>query len=124
MRGPSQDGTSRETGLPSSWGARCLDGTAVVPAAAKASDLEAFRPQGRGRGFGGGREGRPIVTVSCSKMDTQNVVWKLPLPAYSGSTPIIWGNTIFLNMATASNTGELTVIVPVATMISGLSPYR
>ena len=40
-------------------------------------------------------------------MDTQNVAWKLPLPAYSGSTPIIWGNTIFLNMATAANTGAL-----------------
>ena len=107
-RGPLQDGTSRETGLPSSWGARCLDGTAVVPASAKASDLEAFAPQGRGRGrFGGGLEGRPVLTVSCSKMDTQNVAWNLPLPAYSGSTPIIWGNTIFLNMATASNTGEL-----------------
>ena len=104
-RGPSQDGVSRETGLPSSWGAKCLDGTGVQPVAAQASDPAAVQPQGRGRG--GGREGRPIVQVSCSKMDTQNVAWKLPLPAYSGSTPIIWGNTIFLNMATASNTGAL-----------------
>ena len=104
-RGPSQDGVSRETGLPSSWGAKCLDGTGVQPAAAQASDPAAVQPQGRGRG--GGREGRPIVHVSCSKMDTQNVAWKLPLPAYSGSTPIIWGNTIFLNMATAANTGAL-----------------
>ena len=104
-RGPSQDGVSRETGLPSSWGAKCLDGAGLQPAAAHASDLAAVQPQGRGRG--GGREGRPIVTVSCSKMDTQNVAWKLPLPAYSGSTPIIWGNTIFLNMATAANTGAL-----------------
>ena len=104
-RGPSQDGVSRETGLPSSWGAKCLDGTGARPAAADASDPAAGQPQGRGRG--GGREGRPIVHVSCSKMDTQNVAWKLPLPAYSGSTPIIWGNTIFLNMATAANTGAL-----------------
>jgi outer membrane protein assembly factor BamB len=35
------------------------------------------------------------------------VAWKLPLPAYSGSTPIIWGNTILLNVATGANTGEL-----------------
>ena len=104
-RGPSQDGVSRETGLPSSWGAKCLDGTGVQPTAAHGSDLAAVQPQGRGRG--GGREGRPIVHVSCSKMDTQNVAWKLPLPAYSGSTPIIWGNTIFLNIATAANTGAL-----------------
>jgi outer membrane protein assembly factor BamB len=38
---------------------------------------------------------------------TENVAWKLALPAYSGSTPIIWGDTIFLNMATANGTGDL-----------------
>ena len=38
---------------------------------------------------------------------TENVAWKLPLPAYSGSTPIIWGDLIFLNMATASSSGSL-----------------
>jgi outer membrane protein assembly factor BamB len=38
---------------------------------------------------------------------TENVAWKLELPAYSGSTPIIWGDTIFLNMATASASGDL-----------------
>src|SRR6185436_14503554 len=29
------------------------------------------------------------------------------LPAYSGSTPIIWGDLVFLNVATASATGQL-----------------
>lgn len=29
----------------------------------------------------------------------ENVTWKLPMPAWSGSTPIIWGETIFLNVA-------------------------
>jgi len=38
---------------------------------------------------------------------TEGVAWKMPLPAYSGSTPIIWGDTIFLNMATANGTGDL-----------------
>jgi outer membrane protein assembly factor BamB len=38
---------------------------------------------------------------------TENVAWKLPLPAYSGSTPIVWGDLIFLNVATARATGEL-----------------
>ena len=38
---------------------------------------------------------------------TEGVAWKLALPAYSGSTPIIWGDTIFLNMATANGTGDL-----------------
>ncbi|HZN12350.1 MAG TPA: PQQ-binding-like beta-propeller repeat protein [Blastocatellia bacterium] len=30
---------------------------------------------------------------------TENVTWKLQLPAWSGSTPIIWGDAIFLNVA-------------------------
>lgn len=30
---------------------------------------------------------------------TENVAWKLALPDFSGSTPIIWGNRIFLNVA-------------------------
>jgi outer membrane protein assembly factor BamB len=39
------------------------------------------------------------------------VAWKLPLPAYSGSTPIVWGDRIFLNVATAANRGELELWV-------------
>jgi outer membrane protein assembly factor BamB len=30
---------------------------------------------------------------------TENIDWTLPLPAWSGSTPIIWGDYIFLNVA-------------------------
>jgi outer membrane protein assembly factor BamB len=30
---------------------------------------------------------------------TDNIAWKLPLPTWSGSTPIIWGEHIFLNVA-------------------------
>jgi outer membrane protein assembly factor BamB len=29
----------------------------------------------------------------------ENITWKLPLPAWSGSTPIVWGDRIFLNVA-------------------------
>ncbi len=29
------------------------------------------------------------------------VIWKLPMPAMSGSTPIVWGDRIFLNVADA-----------------------
>ena len=38
---------------------------------------------------------------------TENVAWKLPLPAFSGSTPIIWNDTIFLNIATERATGHI-----------------
>jgi len=34
---------------------------------------------------------------------TQNVTWKLALPAWSGSTPIVWGDRIFLNVADQNN---------------------
>jgi outer membrane protein assembly factor BamB len=30
---------------------------------------------------------------------TENITWKLALPAWSGSTPIVWNNHIFLNVA-------------------------
>ena len=33
---------------------------------------------------------------------TENIVWKLGLPAWSGSTPIVWGDRIFLNVAEGS----------------------
>ena len=96
-RGPARDGSSAEVGLPVSWGATCKAGAGAKPAQAA--------PQGRG-GFGFG-EGRPITPLACTDFDTTNVAWRLPLPAYSGSTPIIWGDTIFLNVATGANDGIL-----------------
>jgi outer membrane protein assembly factor BamB len=33
----------------------------------------------------------------------QNVVWKLAMPSWSGSTPIIWRDSIFLNVAEGGN---------------------
>jgi outer membrane protein assembly factor BamB len=30
---------------------------------------------------------------------SENITWSLPLPAWSGSTPIVWGDRIFLNVA-------------------------
>ena len=33
----------------------------------------------------------------------ENISWKLPMPQWSGSTPIIWGEHIFLNVATDAN---------------------
>jgi outer membrane protein assembly factor BamB len=30
---------------------------------------------------------------------TENIAWKLEMPARSGATPIVWGNSVFLNVA-------------------------
>lgn len=37
----------------------------------------------------------------------ENITWKLDLPSFSGSTPIIWRETIFINVAEAHETGDL-----------------
>src|SRR3954452_15036951 len=34
---------------------------------------------------------------------TSNIAWKLPLPEWSGATPIVWGDSIFLNVADGSS---------------------
>ncbi len=33
----------------------------------------------------------------------ENIAWKVPMPGYSGSTPIIWRDRIFLNVADGDN---------------------
>ncbi|MEY4635301.1 MAG: hypothetical protein RJA55_1099, partial [Acidobacteriota bacterium] len=112
-RGPSHDGVSTEKGLPDTWSATCADKPATGEAGPggpfAAEEVETVQRGGQrpGRGGGGNFEGRPIVPTVCASIATTNVAWKLPLPAYSGSTPIIWGETIFLNVATATNSGVL-----------------
>lgn len=107
-RGPTHDGVSTEKGLPVTWSAVCAGVPTGDDAAGGpfASD-EVSGAQRPRRPDGQNFEGRPIVPTVCASVETRNVAWKLPLPAYSGSTPIIWGDTIFLNVATGSNTGEL-----------------
>jgi outer membrane protein assembly factor BamB len=53
-------------------------------------------PQWRGPSLNGvsGERNLPIKWST-----TENVAWKLQLPAWSGSTPIVWGDRIFLNVA-------------------------
>jgi outer membrane protein assembly factor BamB len=34
---------------------------------------------------------------------TENIAWKVPLPAWSGATPIVWSDRIFLNVAETGN---------------------
>jgi len=107
-RGPTHDGVSTEKGLPDTWSAACAatpTGDAGI-GGPLAPDVAAAVPRGQRPG-GGNVEGRPIVPTVCANIETKNVAWKLPLPAFSGSTPIIWGDTIFLNIATATNTGVL-----------------
>jgi outer membrane protein assembly factor BamB len=53
-------------------------------------------PQWRGPALNGisGERGLPVRWST-----TEQITWKLALPAWSGSTPIVWGDRIFLNVA-------------------------
>ncbi|MDX2151594.1 MAG: PQQ-binding-like beta-propeller repeat protein [Bryobacteraceae bacterium] len=53
-------------------------------------------PQWRGP-YLDGRSGEKNLPTKWSA--TENVAWKLEMPAWSGATPIIWGQHVFLNMA-------------------------
>ncbi|MBM3740201.1 MAG: hypothetical protein FJW39_30990 [Acidobacteria bacterium] len=57
-------------------------------------------PQWRGPG-GNGISTERGLPVRWSQ--TENVTWRLPMPAWSGSTPVIWGETVFLNVADGGN---------------------
>jgi outer membrane protein assembly factor BamB len=48
---------------------------------------------------GDGVSGEKNLPVKWSP--TENVAWKLQLPQWSGATPVIWGDMIFLNVAEA-----------------------
>ncbi|HET9943840.1 MAG TPA: PQQ-binding-like beta-propeller repeat protein [Terriglobia bacterium] len=110
-RGPARNGVSAEVGLPASWGAKCATGSLFGPTSDPVAARVAQRGGGqRGGGGGGGFPGfggRPLIPLACTEFVENNISWKLRLPAYSGSTPIIWGDMIFLNMATEANRGEL-----------------
>jgi outer membrane protein assembly factor BamB len=103
-RGPSHNGVSAETNLPLSWGAECRPESPAPAAQGRTVPGGASTRRGRGRSS---EEGRPLVPVACTDIKTANIAWRIPLPAYSGSSPIIWGDLIFLNVATATNSGGL-----------------
>ncbi len=57
-------------------------------------------PQWRGPSLDGSSTEKNLP-VTWSK--TENITWQIPMPTRSGSTPIIWGERIFLNVADGDN---------------------
>ena len=41
----------------------------------------------------------PETNLPVKWSPSENIAWKLAMPQWSGATPIIWGDTIFLNVA-------------------------
>jgi outer membrane protein assembly factor BamB len=79
-------------------------GTGFVAVAAVATLSADNWPQWRGPAL----NGVSVETGLPTKWsETENIAWKLAMPGRSGSTPIIWGENIFLNMGTADGTGDL-----------------
>ena len=52
---------------------------------------------------GPNRDGRSTESVPVAWDTETNVAWKLEMPEWSGSTPVIWGDRIFLNVADGEN---------------------
>jgi len=57
-------------------------------------------PQWRGPGMNGvsAEKNLPLTWTT-----EENIIWKVALPGLSGSTPIIWRERIFLNVAEGSD---------------------
>jgi outer membrane protein assembly factor BamB len=77
---------------------------AVAAIAMSSADGPANWPQWRGPELNGlSKE----VGLARTWSTTENIAWKLPTPSRTGSTPIIWGDTVFLNVATGEFSGNL-----------------
>ena len=79
-------------------------GTGLVAMATAATLSAENWPQWRGPAKNGvsTERGLPLKWST-----TENIAWKLAMPGRSGSTPIVWGETIFLNLGTADRSGDL-----------------
>ncbi|HEX9366080.1 MAG TPA: PQQ-binding-like beta-propeller repeat protein [Vicinamibacterales bacterium] len=72
----------------------------AIAAALLASSVVSLRAENWPQWRGPARNGISTETNLPVKWSrTENVVWKLAMPALSGSTPIVWANRIFLNVA-------------------------
>src|SRR5262249_24542391 len=75
-------------------------GTMAILAASVAALSAENWPQWRGPSLNGLSNDKALP-VRWTK--TENVTWKLALPSWSGSTPIVWGDRIFLHVASGSD---------------------
>ena len=65
----------------------------IIPFAATAVEKTANWPQWRGPNGDGTAPGE---TAPVTWSDTKNLKWKLPLPGAGASSPVVWGDHLFL----------------------------
>ena len=104
LHGSSRTGQGPEETMRSQPIVTCLAGVLLLAGTtagiARAENWPAWRgPTG---------DGVSTETNLPVEWDTErNIAWKLPMPAWSGSTPIVWGDLIFLNVAVDDDNIEL-----------------
>jgi outer membrane protein assembly factor BamB len=83
---------------------RRVTATLVVVGAAIGTLYAENWPQWRGPRLNGvsNETGLPIKWTP-----TENIAWKVPMPSRSGATPIVWNDTIFLNVALQDAAGDI-----------------
>src|SRR5688500_18071430 len=64
-------------------------------------------PQWRGPLATGAAVAAKNLPEKWSTATGENIAWKVPMPSRSGATPIIWNDTIFLNVATQPDAGDV-----------------
>src|SRR5262252_3593796 len=90
----------------------------VVLVAGSASSDPAHWPQWRGPFFNG--MARTAAPVEFS--DTKNIKWKIAIPGRGFSTPVIWGDRIFLTTAVPTGKGAQVAPALEQTQNPGQSP--
>ncbi|CAN5710054.1 PQQ-like beta-propeller repeat protein [soil metagenome] len=63
-------------------------------------------PQWRGP-LGTGASTEKGLPEKWSTSTGENIAWKVPMPSRSGATPIIWNDTVFLNVAAQPDSGDI-----------------
>lgn len=76
----------------------------AAPAAIPSSGEDAlYWPNWRGPN---GNSTSSATGLPATWSEEQNVVWKVPLPWWSGSSPVIWGERVFVTSPSAPQSGE------------------
>jgi outer membrane protein assembly factor BamB len=83
--------------------ALCLFTLCLTAAAARAQNW----PQFRGPAAGGVVEGR-ATPVRWDAEKSVNIRWKVPIPGLAHSSPVVWGNKVFVTTAVSVNPKEET----------------
>ena len=79
----------------------------AVAAAVVTVSADSNWPQWRGPLATGAAVDATSLPVKWSTATGENIAWKLPMPSRSGATPIVWNDTIFLNVATEVKSGDI-----------------